>query len=293
MKVDESCFISQDTSTSSNTNIIHNNLFRKEALHLYGVDELSTSEIFSYFKNYKPFAVEWINDSSCNVVWKIENHAINALIGMTIPYAEDSEYQADTNQTTKSLRKPPQGTTWRIGAKSIKGYHIYMRFVRLNSDKKKKGAESRSRYYQKYGNPNYGNLKGLISSSRRKLMKEQQLNDAVADLSDLFDENPKASNTENGENDGRELVSYNIGIQEDQDIEEFGIENTSTRVFQQKRSPSVKKNIELKSDSNLKRKKMHMYADELNDSNNSSEDDSYSQKSIKRKKYIYIFFNLF
>lgn len=36
--------------------------FRKDALHLFGVDELSTNEVFDYFKNFKPFAVEWIND---------------------------------------------------------------------------------------------------------------------------------------------------------------------------------------------------------------------------------------
>ena len=35
---------------------------RKEALHLFGVDELSTNELFEYFKDYKPLAVEWIND---------------------------------------------------------------------------------------------------------------------------------------------------------------------------------------------------------------------------------------
>ena len=36
--------------------------FRRDALHLFGVDELSTNEVFEYFKAYKPLAVEWIND---------------------------------------------------------------------------------------------------------------------------------------------------------------------------------------------------------------------------------------
>ena len=142
-------------------------------------------------------------------MWKSENHAANALLGMSLPYNEDTHsWKSDLEQTLKSIRKPPQGTKWRMGAKSLKGYYIYMRFVRLKSDRKRKGAESRSKYYVKYGNPNYGNLKGLISNSKRKLMKEQQLNNAVADLSDLFDETPK-SPREN-EIDGRKLVSYNI-----------------------------------------------------------------------------------
>ena len=65
MNLDETCFISQKDSLSPNTVQINNNLFRKDALHLYGVDELSTKEIFSYFENYKPMAVEWIDDCSC------------------------------------------------------------------------------------------------------------------------------------------------------------------------------------------------------------------------------------
>jgi hypothetical protein len=130
---------------------------------------------------------------------------------MSLPYNEDdNNLHNDKDQTIKSIRKPPQGTKWRIGAKSIKGYHIYMRFVRIKSDKKRKGAESRSKYYVKYGNPNFGNLKGLISNSKRKLMKESQLNNAVADLSDLFDETPKSPKI--NENDSRKLISYNIGI---------------------------------------------------------------------------------
>ena len=130
---------------------------------------------------------------------------------MSLPYNEDDDnLHNDKDQTIKSIRKPPQGTKWRIGAKSIKGYHIYMRFVRIKSDKKRKGAESRSKYYVKYGNPNFGNLKGLISNSKRKLMKESQLNNAVADLSDLFDETPKSPKI--NENDSRKLISYNIGI---------------------------------------------------------------------------------
>lgn len=37
----------------------------------------------------------------------------------------------------------------------------------VNSDRKMRGAQHRSRYYQKHGNPNYQNMKGLLSSSMR------------------------------------------------------------------------------------------------------------------------------
>lgn len=38
---------------------------RMEAIHMMGVDDMSTQEIFRYFKEYPPAHIEWINDTSC------------------------------------------------------------------------------------------------------------------------------------------------------------------------------------------------------------------------------------
>lgn len=38
---------------------------RLEALHLSGVDDMSTQDIFGYFKEYPPAHIEWIDDASC------------------------------------------------------------------------------------------------------------------------------------------------------------------------------------------------------------------------------------
>jgi hypothetical protein len=153
-------------------NIYSNGVFRKDALHLFGVDELSTNDVFDYFKSFKPFAVEWINDSSCNVIWRNEVHAANALLGTSIEYNESSESllkqeeNVDDKELNKQIilskfhkRKPSPLFKWRKGLKSIKNHQIYIRYMR-KTDKKKKGAESKSKYYVKYGNPNYGNIKG-------------------------------------------------------------------------------------------------------------------------------------
>lgn len=43
---------------------------REEALHLFGVDMLRTNDIMRYFREYGPSWVEWLNDSSCNVVFE-------------------------------------------------------------------------------------------------------------------------------------------------------------------------------------------------------------------------------
>jgi hypothetical protein len=40
---------------------------RPDALHVYGVDLLSTGDILAHFNAYGATYVEWLNDSSCNV----------------------------------------------------------------------------------------------------------------------------------------------------------------------------------------------------------------------------------
>ena len=38
---------------------------RLTALHMRGTDDLSTKDIFSYFQDFAPATIEWINDTSC------------------------------------------------------------------------------------------------------------------------------------------------------------------------------------------------------------------------------------
>lgn len=38
---------------------------RPDAVYLYGVDVLSTRDVLSYFGDFAPTFVEWINDSAC------------------------------------------------------------------------------------------------------------------------------------------------------------------------------------------------------------------------------------
>ncbi|VVC89292.1 unnamed protein product [Leptidea sinapis] len=42
--------------------------FRLDALHLTGVDGLNTKDIFEYLEDFKPVSLEWVNDTSCNIV---------------------------------------------------------------------------------------------------------------------------------------------------------------------------------------------------------------------------------
>ena len=58
---------------------------RPEAIHLYGVDCMSNSDCLSYFGDYGPTFVEWIDDSSCNILFEDEFTAKRALIGRGKP----------------------------------------------------------------------------------------------------------------------------------------------------------------------------------------------------------------
>lgn len=46
---------------------------RLEAIYMMGVDDMSTQEIFRYFKEYPPAHIEWINDTSCKFLLRYIN----------------------------------------------------------------------------------------------------------------------------------------------------------------------------------------------------------------------------
>ncbi|XP_035211643.1 nuclear cap-binding protein subunit 3-like isoform X2 [Stegodyphus dumicola] len=200
---------------------------RLDAIHMRGVEEMSTNEIFQYFSEYGPSSVEWINDFSCNVVWLDETSAARALLGMSRPLVvkkkseekkesvvteidinsndatmtqslekeavilmSDSEESEDDEESSSSKDEPmdvdiQKGDTdcegdatskdvppvdvpvppghWRLGIPHPKAKAILLRFA-TKDDKKLPGAEKRSQYYQKYGNPNYGDADKNITS---------------------------------------------------------------------------------------------------------------------------------
>lgn len=68
---------------------------RVNALHLYGVDQLSTGNIIHHFSQYGPSWCEWLNDSSCNVIFEDEFTLTRVLDGMSLPISpEDTTVQS-------------------------------------------------------------------------------------------------------------------------------------------------------------------------------------------------------
>lgn len=56
---------------------------------------------------------------------------------------------------------------WRLGFEYQHAKALVMRFA-TRADRKIKGAERMSQYYRSHGNPNFGGMAGLISSSRKR-----------------------------------------------------------------------------------------------------------------------------
>ncbi|XP_049597954.1 nuclear cap-binding protein subunit 3 [Syngnathus scovelli] len=194
---------------------------RMEAVHIMGVDDMSTQDIFGYFKEYPPAHIEWIDDTSCNVVWLDDNTAIRAFINTSrMPDPHDvitnTESDTQTDKPSKSRRGSDDGdeeeeaevddevkksneesvkdsegeeehaleagqgndlsrteresllkNELRPAIKPFKGNKILLRFA-TEDDKKELGAARRSRYYMKYGNPNYGGMRGILSNSWKR-----------------------------------------------------------------------------------------------------------------------------
>ena len=261
---------------------------RLEAVHIRGLDDMNTKDVFDYFRDYSPGRIEWIDDSSCNVVWEDTMTAARALLGLSKPISvitaqskcnntrnntqtetqnniqssnndetlnnvekkvkettkdkmeekkieeddddldlmstdEDEkefkekckkdESKMDTDEPVdlenkaqdnvevektdtkneqegkeeKKAWKPPSANSqeipknlppgrWRLGVPHSRAENIFLRYA-TKADKKQPGAEKKSKYYVKYGNPNYGGMQGLISGSRKRRMLNQQYNE--------------------------------------------------------------------------------------------------------------------
>ncbi|XP_013405399.1 nuclear cap-binding protein subunit 3 [Lingula anatina] len=256
---------------------------RPDAVHLRGVNELNTQDIFKYFQQYGPGFIEWIDDASCNVVWQDPVTAARAMAHLSICYEDfqklyeiqnpnkegkmhkveskfaekekeaqkiidededdnldlessdeendkdkeekmevetanestqdeqetkeneaplgenesekedSSKYEDALNKMTpgerkrlldkyphfKSIRLPPG--KWRIGELCPKAKCLYLRYA-TKADKKLPGAERKSKYYVKYGNPNYGGARGLLSNSRKRKLRTEQRREEINEV---------------------------------------------------------------------------------------------------------------
>jgi len=115
---------------------------RIDTLHLYGTDEMNTDNIFEFFRVYDAKFVEWINDSSCNVVFESAEVAQKALDGSSTQL-ENTTAVTDTEGADSSDTNLYQ---WRKGLNS-KSSNLMMRISTVEDVRKEKKP---SAFYKKY-----------------------------------------------------------------------------------------------------------------------------------------------
>lgn len=145
---------------------------RLNVLHMRGTDNMSTKDVFKYFEDYGASSIEWINDVSCNIVWLDNISSARALIHLSkkiINSNDNNNYSISIND----IKCPLPPGIWRKGIDYNKSNNIFLRFATIN-DKKQPNSEKTSIYYKKYGNPNYGGIKGLLSESKKQLYKQKK-----------------------------------------------------------------------------------------------------------------------
>ncbi|CAB1415619.1 unnamed protein product [Pleuronectes platessa] len=189
---------------------------RMEAIYVTGVDEMSTQDVFGYFKEYPPAHIEWIDDASSGrqgaEAVTTETHGTKepaeqseVCQGQRSDEEEEEEGEVDEDETAKKSGEEIEGkdsdgeveqktkeegsqikdlsgaeresllrNDLRPAIKPFKGNKILLRFA-TQEDKKELGAARRSRYYMKYGNPNYGGMRGILSNSWKRRFHNRRI----------------------------------------------------------------------------------------------------------------------
>ncbi|KAL3317409.1 hypothetical protein Ciccas_003932 [Cichlidogyrus casuarinus] len=185
------------------------NGYRLDTLHIWGTDNLNSQSLMKWLQDYAPKKIEWVNDSSCNMIFDSEETVLRVIFDMSEPFDRDVAAAAaltvvanlvrvrsmQQNSTTPEVvdveadefvpeLMPSKGSWFKAPCVPEGAIALYLRFAH-KTDVKLPGAERRSRYYEKYGNPN-----------------AQARNDGRTQAKATRKFNQKAANS------GRSLVSY-------------------------------------------------------------------------------------
>ncbi|KAG0314675.1 hypothetical protein BGZ99_007936, partial [Dissophora globulifera] len=149
---------------------------RPEAVYLYGTDEMSTKDILKYFEAYGPSHVEWIDDSSCNVVFPDQFSAKRALyfqlVDQNTNFGEDDAVEpgrtesaadgTDMSSTSTPVVMLAKSNNRLQRAKDyipVQQQHqpliqgnkgLFVRYT-TDYDRKERGAAAKSNYYAIHG----------------------------------------------------------------------------------------------------------------------------------------------
>ncbi|KAF8072386.1 ncbp3 [Scenedesmus sp. PABB004] len=134
---------------------------REAAIYLYGVDVMSTADCLAYFEDYGPTLVEWINDSSCCVVFEDGGSARRAIAGTGHPLAGEDELAAAPDDMDAAMGELDAAAAmplrWHKGRDFVKGRDARGKEIKVplmyrmatDLDQKDPHEEKRSRFLWK------------------------------------------------------------------------------------------------------------------------------------------------
>uniref|UniRef100_A0A8C9YYN4 Nuclear cap-binding protein subunit 3 n=1 Tax=Sander lucioperca TaxID=283035 RepID=A0A8C9YYN4_SANLU len=296
-------------------NVEHRNVFLDKDTMKKAISSLRLEAV--YVTEYPPAHIEWIDDTSCE--WDASTQMAGRLGQCSEDEDDDDEEEeegeVDDDEAVKKSGEEieakdsdgevaPKAKTQdvedlsqveresllrndlRPAIKPFKGNKLLLRFA-THDDKKELGAARRSRYYMKYGNPNYGGMKGILSNSwKRRFHNRRIQRDVIKSKNgpgDLPEEPIKEEEEEEEEEeeDGDEymeeddrVVEYKERAEKERSERGGGVRPLGPGLRgRAERSPSrwsesdeMDYDLELKmisTPSPKKTKKMTMYADEL------------------------------
>ncbi|KAL7293124.1 hypothetical protein TKK_0013277 [Trichogramma kaykai] len=171
------------------------------ALHMRGIENLTTKDIFKYFEDYAPASVERISKISCNVIWLDNISAARALLGLSKKIEgikneyhqglSDADSEEDPDELIvngklkrdddivhiKDIRCPLPHGIWRKGQNYMESRNIFLRFA-TPSDKQLIHAKQMAGYKSQYERQD----KGIVSSSRKHRLREERENIQTASV---------------------------------------------------------------------------------------------------------------
>ena len=150
--------------------------YRFNTLHVKGVENMSTEDVYQYFASFAPSHVEWIDNDTCNVVWLDDLSAARVLLsqskkiinlhGNSLKTVSNDRY-TDLNDgidecvDARDLNIEIPSGVWRFGEPGKKSSTILLRYA-TRSDKKQSMAAKSGVYSKKFGT-----VPGLMSKSVR------------------------------------------------------------------------------------------------------------------------------
>ncbi|ODV91391.1 hypothetical protein CANCADRAFT_3097 [Tortispora caseinolytica NRRL Y-17796] len=170
-----------ENDENSNTTMPDAYSLRPNALNIQGLDDMSTDDLIEYTRHYvKPTdakslvlgirpKIEWVNDTSANLVFEDEVTATQALLNLTdeSAYANglpDKSILRRAKPLPEALLQKPAVDLMEDAPKD-RISELYIRECR-STDRKERNAREKSKYYLFYGDP--------IEQRRRKIEERRK-----------------------------------------------------------------------------------------------------------------------